>query len=111
MTTPPRSRRTPEPTHWYGGYESQSDNVLDVDVTGTVTSLDFWTWHFIEEGWDYGFVEALVDGEWVTVPLVDDSGDRRHDERRPARRTTPRATASPAPRAARTSSTSRSTST
>ena len=37
-------------------------------------SLDFWTWYFIEEGWDYAFVEALVGGEWVTVPLVDDSG-------------------------------------
>lgn len=61
-------------THWYGGYESQSDNILDVDTAGAVTSLDFWTWHFIEEGWDYGFVEALVGGEWVTVPLVDDSG-------------------------------------
>ncbi|WP_210481192.1 hypothetical protein [Naasia sp. SYSU D00948] len=61
-------------THWYAGYESQADNILDVDVTGEVTSLDFWTWHFIEEGWDYGFVEALVDGEWVTVPVVDDSG-------------------------------------
>ncbi len=61
-------------THWYAGYESQSDHILDVNVTGTVTSLDFWTWHFIEEGWDFGFVEALVDGEWVTVPLVDDSG-------------------------------------
>ena len=61
-------------THWYAGYESQSDNILDVDVTGEATSLDFWTWHFIEEGWDYGFVEALVGDEWVTVPLVDDSG-------------------------------------
>ncbi|MEU1973189.1 hypothetical protein ABZ477_16155 [Microbacterium sp. NPDC019599] len=61
-------------THWYGGYESQSDNVLDVDVTGTATSLDFWTWHFIEEGWDYGFVEALVGSDWVTVPLVNDAG-------------------------------------
>jgi len=63
-----------EPTHWYGGYESQSDNILNVDVAGTVTSLDFWTWHFIEEGWDYGFVEAFVGGQWVTVPLTDDSG-------------------------------------
>ena len=62
-------------THWYGGYESQSDNVLDVDapVAGGET-LDFWTWYFIEEGWDYGFVEALVGGQWVTVPLVDDAG-------------------------------------
>ena len=72
-------------THWYAGYESQSDNVLDVDVTGEATSLDFWTWHFIEEGWDYGFVEALVGGEWVTVPLVDDSGADGDDGRRPAR--------------------------
>ncbi|WP_210505878.1 hypothetical protein [Naasia sp. SYSU D00057] len=61
-------------THWYAGYESQSENILDVDVTGTATSLDFWTWHFIEEGWDYGFVEALVDDQWVTVPLTDDTG-------------------------------------
>jgi len=63
-----------ETTHWYGNYESQSDNILDVDVSGTASSLDFWTWHFIEEGWDYGFVEALVGSEWVTVPLVNDSG-------------------------------------
>ena len=61
-------------THWYGGYESQSDNVLDVDYTSGDT-LDFWTWYFIEEGWDYGFVEALVNGEWVTVPLVNDAGE------------------------------------
>ena len=61
--------------HWYAGYESQSDNVLDVDVAGPVTSLDFWSWNFIEEGWDYGFVEALVGGQWVTVPLVDDAGN------------------------------------
>ena len=62
-------------THWYGGYESQSDNILDVDsaVSGGQT-VDFWTWYFIEEGWDFGFVEALVGTEWVTVPLVDDSG-------------------------------------
>jgi hypothetical protein len=62
-------------THWYAGYESQSDNVLDVDsaVSGGQT-FDFWTWYFIEEGWDFGFAEALVGGEWVTVPLVDDSG-------------------------------------
>lgn len=61
-------------THWYAGYESQAENTLDVAVTGAVTSLDFWTWHFIEEGWDYGFAEALVGGQWVTVPLVNDAG-------------------------------------
>ncbi|MDO3700923.1 hypothetical protein Q3W71_04420 [Micromonospora sp. C28SCA-DRY-2] len=61
-------------THWYAGYESQSDNILDVTTSGPVTSLDFWSWYFIEEGWDYGFVEALVGGEWVTVPVRDDAG-------------------------------------
>ncbi|NES36813.1 hypothetical protein G3554_11670 [Micromonospora sp. PPF5-17] len=61
-------------THWYGGYESQNDNILDVAASGTVTSLDFWSWYFIEEGWDYGFVEAQVNGDWVTVPLRTDAG-------------------------------------
>ncbi len=62
-------------THWYAGYQSQFDSILDVDtaVSGGET-LDFWTWYFIEEGWDYGFVEALVGGQWVTVPLTDDAG-------------------------------------
>ena len=60
------------PEHWYAGYQSQFDSVLDVDspVTGGQT-LDFWSWWFIEDGWDYGFVEAQVGGEWQTVPLTD----------------------------------------
>jgi hypothetical protein len=60
-------------THWYAGYQSQFDSILNVDapaVTGGET-LNFWTWYFIEEGWDYGFVEALVGSDWVTVPLTD----------------------------------------
>ena len=63
-------------THWYAGYASQSDHVLGVDVPAGATpqTVDFWTWYFIEEGWDYGFVEAKVGTSWVTVPLVDDSG-------------------------------------
>jgi hypothetical protein len=73
-------------THWYANYKSQSDTILNVDdaVTGGDT-LDFWTWYFIEEGWDYGFVEAEVNGTWETVPLFDDNGtevttdDNPHD--------------------------------
>jgi hypothetical protein len=65
-----------EPTHWWGGAESQNENILDVETEvplgGAV--VDFWTWYFIEEGWDYGYLEALVNGEWVTVPLFDESG-------------------------------------
>jgi hypothetical protein len=60
---------------WWGGYTSQSDTVLDVNspVSGGQT-LSFTNWHFIEEGWDYGFVEALVGSDWVTVPVTDASG-------------------------------------
>jgi len=60
-------------THWWGGYTSASDTILNVDspVSGGET-VSFTNWHFIEEGWDYGFVEALVGGEWVTVPVSAD---------------------------------------
>ncbi|HET6560344.1 MAG TPA: hypothetical protein VFG72_00565 [Marmoricola sp.] len=59
-------------THWWGGYQSQSDHTLGLDtpVSGGET-VSFWNWHFIEEGWDYAFVEALVGTEWVTVPVTD----------------------------------------
>jgi hypothetical protein len=63
-------------THWYAGYESMSDNLLNVDapaVSGGET-IAFETWYFIEEGWDFGFVEALVGADWVTIPLFDESG-------------------------------------
>ena len=63
-------------THWYGGYESGKENVLDVAAAGSLggKTIDFWTWYFIEEGWDYGYVEALVGGNWQTVPLTNDAG-------------------------------------
>jgi hypothetical protein len=63
-------------THWWGGAESQSDNILDVDSEGSAAGavVDFWTWYFIEDGWDYGFLEAKVGDDWVTVPLYDENG-------------------------------------
>jgi Immune inhibitor A peptidase M6 len=76
------------PTHWYGGFESQNENILDVasSVPAVGATIDFWTWYFIEDGWDYGFVEVTSDGTtWQTIPLVDDAGttvttnDNPHD--------------------------------
>jgi hypothetical protein len=58
---------------FWGGYTSQNDTILDVDTAGGKT-LTFTNWHFIEEGWDYGFVEALVNGEWQTVEVKDANG-------------------------------------
>ena len=61
-----------EPNHWWGGAESQNENYLNVDTPVTAGDVvDFWTWYFIEEGWDYGYVEALVNGVWTTVPLYE----------------------------------------
>ena len=61
--------------HWYAGYESEAENVLHVDdtITGGET-IDFWTWYFIEEGWDFAYVEAKVGAAWVPIELRDDSG-------------------------------------
>jgi hypothetical protein len=60
---------------WFGGTESQSDHELNVTepvTAGQVVSFD--SWYFIEDGWDYGYVEALVDGVWKTVPVQDATG-------------------------------------
>ena len=54
-------------------------------------TIGFDTWYFIEEGWDYGFVEAQVGGSWVTVPLVQ-RRDQRSRRTTTRTRTTPRAT-------------------
>jgi hypothetical protein len=63
-----------EPDHWWGGADSQEESILDVASAGIAPGavVDFWTWYFIEEGWDYGYLEAQVNGEWVTVPLFSD---------------------------------------
>ncbi len=72
----PKDATVADGLQWWGGYESMADKTLEVDtpITGGET-VGFWNWHFIEEGWDYGFVEALVDGEWVTVPVTNDDGE------------------------------------
>jgi hypothetical protein len=57
-------------THWWGGAKSQFESILNVDSAVSAGDVvDFWTWYFIEDGWDYGYVEALVNGTWQTVPL------------------------------------------
>jgi hypothetical protein len=66
--------------HWWGGYTSMSNTELDLvtPVAGGET-VSFWNWHFIEEDWDFGFVEAKVgdtgtDADWITVPVRDAAG-------------------------------------
>lgn len=58
--------------HWFGGSASMTDALLEVGASGDLSGavLDFQTWYYIEEGWDFGYVEALVNGEWQTVPVT-----------------------------------------
>jgi hypothetical protein len=63
---------------WFGGTDSQSDHELNINgpvSAGQVVSFD--SWYFIEDGWDYGYVEAKTgpgDDDWVTVPVRDAAG-------------------------------------
>jgi len=71
----------PATAHWWGGYSNSSDKLLNVTtpVAGGQT-IGFDTWYFIEEGWDYGFLEAEVGGSWVTVPLFNGSTEVTTDD-------------------------------
>lgn len=66
-------------THWWGGYTSQADNLLGVDYASG-TDLTFATWYFIEEGWDFGYVEAEVAGEWMPMDVFVDGSEITTDD-------------------------------
>jgi hypothetical protein len=54
-----------------GGGHLLTDRMLGLDVSVGGT-LSFWTWYDIEAEWDYGFVEASVDGGSSWTPLNGD---------------------------------------
>ena len=66
-------------THFWGGYESQAESILDIDYAGGDV-LEFATWYFIEEGWDFGYVEALVDGTWSPIDVFVDGVEVTTDD-------------------------------
>ncbi|MCC7142656.1 MAG: immune inhibitor A [Candidatus Eisenbacteria bacterium] len=57
-------------THsWWAGQADYSNHVLVSKRAHKVTvgeSLVYWTWHNIESGWDYGYVEVSTDGRTYT---------------------------------------------
>ena len=56
---------------WFGGAESQTESVLDLPAGDYANkTLTFDTWYFIEQDYDYGYVEAFTGGKWVTVPVT-----------------------------------------
>lgn len=59
------------PKAWYSGIGNMLERPLEYqlhDVTAG-DELSFWTWFDIEEGWDYGYVQASNDGgaTWITL--------------------------------------------
>lgn len=50
---------------WFAGYGDKINHVMEADIKLTKDSkLTFDTWHRIENGWDFGYLEIFKDGAW-----------------------------------------------
>ncbi len=73
-------------THsYFGGNTSNIDNRLSTGQALRVAggdTLQFWTSHNIESGWDYGYVEISVDGgsSWASIPGNITTQDNPHSQ-------------------------------
>jgi hypothetical protein len=59
-------------TMWWANRADESDTRLTrtFDLSGVSSAtLNYWTWYFIEEGWDYGYVMVSTDGGATWTPL------------------------------------------
>lgn len=57
---------------WWGNRADDSDTRLTqrFDLSGVEqATLKYWTWYFIEEGWDYGYVMVSTDDGRTWTPL------------------------------------------
>ena len=69
----------PLPKHekaWFSGYGDRLDRELRVKLDTEAHTLSFGTWHRLEEGADFGLIEASADGtEWeeVSAPFTGNS--------------------------------------
>lgn len=53
---------------WFAGYGDKASKVMEADLQlNEDAKLTFATWHRIEDGWDYGYVEAFIDGSWKNL--------------------------------------------
>ena len=67
--SPRSSRATPTGSGSAGARASPSTSWTWTAPCAGGQTVTFNTWYFIEQDFDYGYVEALVDGTWVTVPI------------------------------------------
>jgi CubicO group peptidase (beta-lactamase class C family) len=50
---------------WFAGYGDKLNRVMESDLElKEDTKLTFTTWHMLEDGWDFGYVEVFKDGVW-----------------------------------------------
>lgn len=57
---------------WWSNRGDESDSRLTraFDLTGVDSAtLNYWTWYWIEEGWDFGYVMVSTDGGATWTPL------------------------------------------
>jgi hypothetical protein len=57
---------------WWSNRADESDSRLTrpFDLTGVDSAtLNYWTWYFIEEGWDYAYLMVSTDGGATWTPL------------------------------------------
>ena len=114
LARPSRWRRTRGDTHWWGGAESQNENILDVSSAGTAAGRRRGLLDLVLHRGRLGLrlrrgARRRRVGDRAAVPRR--HPDRGHHGHQPARQQRRRATGSPGPPAASTSSTTRSTST
>jgi hypothetical protein len=58
---------------WWSNRADLSDSTLTraVDLTGVSSAtLNFWTWYYIEDRWDYGYVMVSTDGGATWTPFT-----------------------------------------
>jgi serine-type D-Ala-D-Ala carboxypeptidase len=56
---------------WFAGYGDHLNKVMETDLNlNNDVKLTFSTWYRIEDGWDTGSVEVLVDDNWQTLEEV-----------------------------------------
>lgn len=53
---------------WFAGYGDKLSRAMEADLhLQEDAKLTFSTWHRIEDGWDFGYVEVFKDGSWEKI--------------------------------------------
>jgi CubicO group peptidase (beta-lactamase class C family) len=61
---------------WFAGYGDKLNRVMESNLElNEDAKLTFSTWHMLEDGWDYGYVEVFKDGVWQNLAKFTGTSD------------------------------------